>query len=194
MEGTETYYSPKDVKMSLDIGDSTLRKWCLAIEKHGFLFSRTDNNRRIFTEKDIVMLKHFQNLVQVQHMSAENASIIIASRFNEQASPEENIENSVPQVRSDNEDLQKLYDFMREQQEHIKRQEEFNKHLLERLDQQQEYINERLDTRDQKLMSTLDELQSQKKIEQEQREKELKQREKEIETKNKSIWERLLGK
>ncbi|KGP71049.1 MerR family transcriptional regulator [Pontibacillus yanchengensis] len=188
MSGTETYYSPKDVKLALDIGDSTLRKWCLAIEGHKFFFSRTDNNRRVFTEKDIVMLRHLKNLIQIQHMSVENASLIVVSKYQDKASSEQNSNNSVPQVRSDNEEIQQVYNFMREQQEHMERQEEFNKMLMERLEEQQRYINQRLDNRDQKLMEALNNIQEQKKLELEEKEKELK------EERNKSIWQRLFGK
>jgi transposase-like protein len=34
LERMETPYASKDIALSLDIGDSTLRKWCLALEEH----------------------------------------------------------------------------------------------------------------------------------------------------------------
>lgn len=188
MHGTDTYYTPKDIKMALDIGDSTLRKWCLAIEENDFFFDRTDNNRRIFSDRDLVMLKHFKNLVQVQNMSAKNASIIVVSKYKNKPSFKENSENSVPQVRSDNENMEEMRSFIEEQRAHIEKQEEFNRMLLDRLEEQQRYIDERLESRDQKLLETMNQMQEQKKLELEQKDKELE------EEKNKSIWSRLFNK
>src|SRR5690606_41940610 len=59
-------YSPKDMAKILDIGDSTLRKWCIALEENDLFFARTENNKRLFTDQDIVILKTFRDLVQVQ--------------------------------------------------------------------------------------------------------------------------------
>lgn len=157
MEGTEKPISPKDVHISLGIGDSTLRKWCLAMEAQDYQFSRTDNNRRVFFEKDMTVLRHFRNLVQVQNFSIENAAIIVVSKHKDDASLQTNSENSVPVLRDSNEIISKLLD-------HIEHQEEFNKQLLKRLDEQQKYIEERLDKRDSLLLESIREAQETKKL------------------------------
>ncbi|MBY0124506.1 DUF3967 domain-containing protein [Bacillus sp. S/N-304-OC-R1] len=157
MDGTEKPVSPKDVHISLGIGDSTLRKWCLALEAQEYQFSRTDNNRRVFFEKDLVVLRQFRNLVQVQNFSIENAAIIVASSHREDASSKENNENTVPALRDSNEIINRLLN-------HIEQQEEFNQQLLKRLDGQQKYIEERLDKRDQLLMESIREAQETKKL------------------------------
>ena len=59
----EKAYSPKEVFTTLGIGDSTLRKWCIALEKNGYGFIRNDKNSRVYVEGDLVVLRHFQNLV-----------------------------------------------------------------------------------------------------------------------------------
>lgn len=61
--------SPNEVANLLGVGGSTLRKWCLAIEAQCYYFGRTENQKRVFNEKDITVLKHFKHLVQVQNMS-----------------------------------------------------------------------------------------------------------------------------
>lgn len=158
MDITEKPISPKDVHVVLDIGDSTLRKWCLALEKQGYHFPRTDNNRRVFYERDLEVLRHFRNLVKVQNLSLENAAIVVASRFKQEEgtlSEQKNNENA-PVLPSGEvkEMIAKLLD-------HIERQEAFNKELLQRLEEQQRYIEERIDKRDQLLMQTLREHQQQ---------------------------------
>ncbi|PLT32063.1 hypothetical protein CUU64_21075 [Bacillus sp. V5-8f] len=47
MEGTEKYITPNDASIKLGIGDSTLCKWCLLLESHGFFFrEQTINGNR----------------------------------------------------------------------------------------------------------------------------------------------------
>jgi di/tripeptidase len=110
VDRTATPYSAKDITLSLDIGDSTLRKWCLALEENGYIFYRTDQNKRLFTEKDIIVLRHFQQLVKEKNMSMNNASLIVTARFQKESfSDETDVEqiekemNIVPSNRSDNE-------------------------------------------------------------------------------------------
>lgn len=171
MERTEAPYSAKDISLSLDIGDSTLRKWCLALEEHGYDFYRTDQNKRLFTEKDIIVLRHFQQLVQDKSMSMNNAALIVTSRFKKEVfSDETAIEqlesemNNVPGMRSDGQLIQQLVTKIESFEEQQNRLVEMNKALLDRLDEQQKYIEERLSMRDQVLMESLRESQEAKKL------------------------------
>lgn len=157
MLGTDKPYSPKDVAFALDAGDSTIRKWCIALEEEGYFFSRTDNNRRVFFERDLVVLRHFQKLVQVQNMSMQNAARIVAPRFKEQPSEQKNSENGVPSIRYDDGVLEKVFD-------EIEQLKNLNVQLLKRLDEQQTYIEERLSKRDAVLMESLREVQETKKL------------------------------
>jgi hypothetical protein len=178
MEGTfEKAYSPKEINTTLDIGDSTLRKWCLSLEKNGYAFMRNDHKQRIFVENDVVVLRHFQNLVKHHNMQLENAAKLVVDRFGKGAF--EVGTGGVPaEIEGKQNDLQR--DLMRSSEEmtatlleHVKTQEEFNRSLLQRLDQQenfnrelvqrleqqQTYIEERLEQRDRKLMESLRESQ-----------------------------------
>jgi hypothetical protein len=174
MEGTfEKAYSPKEVNVTLDIGDSTLRKWCLALEKNGYSFIRNDHKQRVFVDNDLVVLRHFQNLVKHHNMLLDNAAKLVVDRFGKGAF--EVGTGGVPAViEEEKDDLQR--DLMRSNEgimeklvEHVKTQDEFNRTLLERLDQQeifhrelvqrleqqQAYIDERLEQRDRKLMESI---------------------------------------
>ncbi|MCM3034323.1 hypothetical protein M3600_28405, partial [Niallia sp. MER 6] len=77
----EKAYSTKDLSLALAIGDSTLRKWCLALEKNGYSFIRNEQKNRVFIESDIVILKHFQGLVKQHNMQLDNASKLVIDRF-----------------------------------------------------------------------------------------------------------------
>lgn len=181
MERTERPLSPKETARVLDLGDSTLRKWCIAIEKEGYYFSRTENKRRVFYDDERLMLHQFKHLVQVQHLSIENAAKIVASKAQDNASSQQNSDSTDITVRDYNEQMQKLVTFIDEQtkhialqEEYIRRQEAFNARLLERLEEQDRRNEERLKERDNQLMNTLEEM-----------------RRNNAEKKNKSIWSRL---
>src|SRR3954469_22243964 len=80
-EQIEKAYSPKEMFTTLDIGDSTLRKWCLALEKNGYVFIRNDKNNRLYVESDLVVLRHFQNLIKQHNMQLDNAAKAVVDRF-----------------------------------------------------------------------------------------------------------------
>lgn len=164
MNVTEHYYSPKELTAMMDISDSTLRKWCLALEEHRYYFSRTDNKKRVFTDRDVVVLKQLQNLIQIQHLSHQNAAMIVANRYREDASEHPNSENSVPAIRSDSEIITKLnseLDTLKEQQEQLIT---LNKQLIQRLDEREKYIDERLNQQQEALLESINELKQDKKI------------------------------
>lgn len=138
------YYTPKELKLLLDIADSSLRKWCLALEEQGYLFDRTDNNKRVFTDKDLIVLKQFRHLVQVDFMSLQNAAVIVAGKYREDkrtTSEQQHTENDEPSLPDP---MEVMSGQIGELLSYIKNQDEYNKELLRRLDLQQKYIEEKL--------------------------------------------------
>ncbi|APH07205.1 DUF3967 domain-containing protein [Bacillus weihaiensis] len=190
MSGTEKPLSSKEVSSILDIGDSTLRKWCIAIEEQDYFFSRTDGNRRLFFSRDLELLRNYRKYVQVQNISMSNAAKLVVEGLNgivEQENEVENKKNTVLSDRSNNEVIDRLMNYIEQQEERQKQQEEFNKALLNKLDEQQKYIEERLNKRDDALMQSLREVQETRKLiaaAEEKREEESK----------KGFFQRLLGK
>lgn len=194
MSRTEGTLTVKEMINRLNIGDSTLRKWCLSLEEHGYSFYRTDQNKRIFTQQDLLVLQQFKKLVQEKNMSMNNASLIVTSKhqkvpFSDKTEIEQviNEENNVPYMRSNDELVGQLMLFIEQQEERYKQQEKFNKSLIEKLDEQQKYIEERLNKRDNTLIQSLREVQETKKLiaaAEEKREEESK----------KSFFSRLFGK
>ncbi|MCE0553209.1 hypothetical protein LQK80_01020 [Bacillus thuringiensis] len=61
---SEQGYWSKEISELLQIGDSTLRKWCIALENQKYIFIRGRNNSRAFVDKDIIVLKRMKELVQ----------------------------------------------------------------------------------------------------------------------------------
>lgn len=165
MEGTnEKAYSPKEMSMTLDIGDSTLRKWAISLEKNGYVFIRNDQNNRLFIESDLAVLKYFKELVKTHNMQLDNASKLVIERFGigsfekrTDIVPLEKENEHRNFTRSNDEVINQLL-------EHIRTQKEFNQELLRRLDRQQNYIEERLNARDQTLLKSLKEVQETKKL------------------------------
>lgn len=189
-ESSEKAYLPKEISLTLDIGDSTLRKWCIALEKDGYGFIRNDKNNRLFVESDLVVLRHFQNLVKQHNMQLENAAKLVIDRFGKGA-----FEVSTGIVLAEKEVEQRSLersneDIMTALEEHIEKQDNFNRELLARLDQQQKYFEERMkqETKDRELLYSL------KQSMLEQKEIQLQIAATQEEEKKKGFFARLFGK
>jgi hypothetical protein len=173
MENVEKAYSPKEISLTLDIGDSTLRKWCIALEKNGYGFIRNDQKTRVFVESDLVVLRHFQNLVKQHNMQLDNAAKLVVDRFGKGAFevgtgivPAENKEEQRALMRSNEDVMEDFLEHLRTQDEvnrellsRLEKQDNFNRELISRLDQQQRYFEERMkqEQKDRELMESLKE-------------------------------------
>jgi len=152
-ESIERAYTTKEISLTINIGTSTLRKWCLALEEQGYKFSRTETNKRLFIERDLVALKYFQKLVQGENFSLENAAKVVTSKYEGKAS-----ESRTPSVlQSNDEDERSLMRSLESLEKKVNNQNELIKTLVAKMDQQQLYIEERLNKRDEMLLKTLNE-------------------------------------
>lgn len=157
----EGIYSPSDLVKILDVSDSTLRKWCIAIELQGYLFNRTDNNKRVFVDRDLVVLKHFRNLVQVQFMTLENAANIVATKYQDIRSTgnansnNENDERLLPDIAD------RIFERFERLEATNKQLEETNKQLIARLNEQQKLIEDYFNKRDTLFLESIKETQLQ---------------------------------
>lgn len=68
----ERAFGTKEVSEMLKVGDSTLRKWCIALEKEGYTFTKGVRNSRAFIQKDIVVLEDIKLLLQESGMNLES--------------------------------------------------------------------------------------------------------------------------
>ncbi|MGE7219631.1 MerR family transcriptional regulator [Priestia koreensis] len=182
MNEFERAYTTKEVAESLEIGQSTLRKWSISLEQSGYPFTKNDQGYRLFLERDIEILKQFKKLVKEQSMPLENASTLIVEHMDTQSfstrtevalSKETAV--SPPSLRNDEMD-ERLMEFM-------DKQEAFNDQLLEIIKQQQQtikelemYIDEKLERRDHQILSIIRESQETKKLLLEQKKQEEEQK------------------
>jgi DNA-binding transcriptional MerR regulator len=101
-DSKEVAYNTKEITDMLKIGSSTLRKWCLALEEQGYIFTKVEQNKRLFLDKDLILLKHFQKLVQENKLQLEQASKVVISRFSAvEDEPFSQVTTSVPAVKDE---------------------------------------------------------------------------------------------
>lgn len=172
-EESEKAYTTKDVSDYLNIGTSTLRKWCISLEENGYMFSRVEHNKRLFIERDLIALRQLKTLIQEEHFSLTNASKVIISRHIGKAS--ESRTPGVLQNHSDNtrslpvliealtEQIEQQNETMKKYESYIENQHEFNQTLMNRLEKRDKYIEERIEERDKRLLETLKSKQEEKK-------------------------------
>lgn len=75
----ERSFWTKEVAEQLEIGTSTLRKWCLALEQENYSFVKGAKNSRAFVQKDIQVLEQMKKLIQEAGMSIESAVKVVLS-------------------------------------------------------------------------------------------------------------------
>ncbi|AJQ62758.1 hypothetical protein BTT_64460 (plasmid) [Bacillus thuringiensis serovar morrisoni str. 4AA1] len=166
---SEQGYWSKEISELLQIGDSTLRKWCIALENQKYIFIRGRNNSRAFVDKDIIVLKRMKELVQEKSINLEVAAQILVAGMNPEERtmgvPEE--ERPGNYLQTINIEAQKLEQILEQQ----KQQEDFNKALLKKLEEQHKYFEERMNEREKRaeerdnlLLQNIREMQETKKL------------------------------
>lgn len=194
-----TWWS-KDLARYLDIGESTLRKWCLELEKAGYTFLRDEHNRRTYIERDALALRQMQQLLTDGH-SYDSASSTVANQYlrvdslsqvtgsaNPKVTVNDALEERYLAIPNEIDELRagmvELTDLSRQQVDMINKLVEMNQALFQRLDEQQQYIEQSLNVRDERLTEALREM----------REERLQLAAAAEEHRKKPVWKRLLGK
>lgn len=162
MKQVDAPLTSKEITEQIEIADSTLRKWCLALEEQNYNFVRTNQNKRMFSEKDLFVLSQFKILVQTKNLSINNAAEIIASKYSgDVLLPDETeVEQQPPSLENNPFVLETLQE-LKTEMEQLK---DLNRLLLTKLDEQQKYIDQRLNARDELLMESLKQSQETKKL------------------------------
>ena len=68
----EKAYWNNEVAERLEMGKSTLRRWCLELEKQGYTFTKGEQDSRAFLEQDVLLLEKIKKL-QSEGSKLENA-------------------------------------------------------------------------------------------------------------------------
>lgn len=145
---SQVVYGSGDVAKLIDIQESTLRKYCLILQEHGYEFLKNEHGHRAFFDADIIALRKFITFKNDADMTLNDAAKSVVAWKNES-----DVSGGVTQDMSY---IARYDDLVEEFKNFKKDQEDFNKQLLTQLDKQNEYINKRLDHRDRVLMETLD--------------------------------------
>lgn len=211
MEQNERAYWTKEVADRLQIGHSTLRKYCLCLEEHGYHFTKGQRGVRAFLESDIAVLAKMRDVlnetgttleeaVSVALEEQKNATSHVAMPSEQPPSEQENwrlhVANSFQMVQQllaqQKEELLKIVreeisSEVREtltQQElrAIEREEERERRIIERENRVAERENELTSKRDQQLTEII-------RIQQE-----IKQAQLESAASKKGLFARLFGK
>jgi transposase-like protein len=154
----EKLYWSKEVSHQLNIGASTLRKWCLLLEDKGYSFTRDEQERRVYRADDIDLLRDLQTLMKNNNTTLETAvSQVLSMHPTLQLQPSPPKEEAVPANAPEDLRLDQLLEYVGSLVRHIERQEAFNVELLERLKKQEAYIEVAL-MRDEKMRVAMKEI------------------------------------
>ncbi|MDQ0353081.1 DNA-binding transcriptional MerR regulator [Alkalibacillus filiformis] len=141
----EKAYWTHEMASILNVSDSTLRKWCIALEEEGYIFTKGENNSRAFLVRDKKALIYFKQLVKVEGRTIKKASKQVFEEFYTNA-------RTTP-IRVGDTDVRESFEGeFKKINDRLDQQDQFNQKLLERIDQ-----------RDQNLMTVLREIQEHKK-------------------------------
>lgn len=147
----------KDVALKLDINASTLRQWCLAMEKEGYEFHRNDKEQRIYYERDINLLFELKNLID-KTRNRDDAIKTVVSNFKSVDNAEKMLgvnEKEHDNITVSKSDLEELIQKSVEKAIEKEREAMFKVFEIK--------LNDTIEQRDRKLMESLRESQEERK-------------------------------
>lgn len=144
----EKAYWNHEVAERLQMGKSTLRRWCLELEKQGYIFSKGEQESRALTEQDVLILEKIKEL----QSGGEKLKYAIKQVISEQK-----------QVRLTSQSTPRSVD-KDWQIERAQLKQELLAEIKQELLSSEQRIFHRLEDRDQLLMQYVREMQETKKI------------------------------
>lgn len=148
----ERVFGTKEVSEVLKVGDGTLRKWCIALGKEGYTFTKGVRNSKAFIKKDIVVLEDIKLLLQESGINLEGTVKVTLAKQRR-----ENINDNgerMPLVLQENGSKlsgNTLIEYTKVQGQLLERVERIERSHEERLNN----IEEKLDYRNKLLLETL---------------------------------------
>ncbi|NTU23233.1 hypothetical protein HPY28_23230 [Brevibacillus sp. HB1.2] len=160
----ERTYSGRDVAGLLGIGASTLRKWSMLLEQHGYWFLRDSQNRREYRQVDITCLQRFYSLTKDQLIPQDEAARMVATQSSpEPARKETAVAVTFPPVSSypalnHTAALDELDVKLHALASHVQQQDAAYLALLARVEKQETYITNNLKERDRRLTKAMNDI------------------------------------
>ncbi|WP_256942757.1 hypothetical protein [Bacillus cereus] len=78
---SQAVYISKDVATMLKIQESTLRKYCIMLEEHGYHFHKNEHGHRGFLDNDVITLRKLIEIKSHPDMTLKQACNAILLRF-----------------------------------------------------------------------------------------------------------------
>lgn len=143
MKQIQAVYGSSDIADVLHIQESTLRKYCLLLEKSGYEFLKNEQGHRAFFDQDIIGLRKMMSLKNDADMTLEEAAKSVVAWKNG---------HDIAVSDTEEERYNVLMETFKAFQEH---QYHFNQELLQEIRSQQAYIEHRLEERDRLLLQSM---------------------------------------
>lgn len=143
MKQIQAVYGSSDIADVLQIQESTLRKYCLLLEKSGYEFFKNEQGHRAFFDHDIMVVRKMIGLKNDADMTLEKAAKSVVAWKNGHDIAVSDTEEARYNV------LMETFKAFQEQQHH------FNQALLQEIRRQQTYIEYRLEERDRLLLQSM---------------------------------------
>lgn len=143
----QAVYGSSNIADILHVQESTVRKYCLLLEKSGYEFLKNEQGHRAFFDHDLIVLKKMMSLKSGADMTLEEAVKSVIAWKNRSDIAVGDTEE-IRYIKHYN-DLAEEFKTFQEQQMN------FNKELIQEIRNQQEYIEQRLEQRDRLLIQSL---------------------------------------
>ena len=146
-QALQAVFGSSDIADVLKIQESTLRKYCLLLEKSGYEFLKNEQGHRAFFDNDVIVLRKMIALKNDTDMTLEEAvKSVMAWKKGTDITVRDTEEKQY---------IARYNDLMEEFKSFQEQQMKFNKELIREIRSQQEYIENRLEQRDQLLMQSI---------------------------------------
>ncbi|MGH0709247.1 DUF3967 domain-containing protein [Bacillus paranthracis] len=155
-DSSQSIYISKDVAMMLKIQESTLRKYCIMLEEHGYKFHKNEHGHRGFLDNDVITLRKLIEIKSHPDMTLKQACGAVMTWVRKKDVSEVDTDVITEGTQHD-----ERYNELKEM---IQQQNELLKNMAKKLDDQQRYIDEKLEKRDQQLMGAIREMQEEKRV------------------------------
>jgi hypothetical protein len=124
----ETSMKTGEIASRLGLETVTIRKYCLELEKRGFVFQRNDGKNRDFTSEDLNALSQMKHLIEIARMSRDAAAnVVVAGHRTSSGTGNEPPSVSVSLVKTnETRDLDEMQRYLDQQDELIRNVQNVN--------------------------------------------------------------------
>lgn len=124
----EASMKTSEIASRLGLETVTIRKYCLELEKRGFVFQRNDGKNRDFTSVDLHALSQMKHLIEVAKMSrVAAANVVVAGHGSSSDTGNEPPSVSISLVKTDRtEDMDEVHRYLGRQDELIRNVQDVN--------------------------------------------------------------------